>query len=212
MAACSSRAQVTNSVVFHAVSINQGFTTNNGTVTTFAPPKTEAANNAKLLGEIGKAMNVNGTGSFTAAAKLVLITANGGGTPIFAVIDGANFYDLSSNPGGSNIMNISIPLEIQVTSGTESDSTVQEKKTQRIPLTIIYDDTPDTGAGNVGNLMFNISGIVTVSETRTAPVNNVYTDTLKGKISMSGGGSSGGNPFVATATFVFGGSAKLLAL
>lgn len=202
LAACSARAQVTNHVTFSAVSVNQGAINDNGTNTTFAAPKVQGANNAKLLQEIGAALNV----SFT-APKLVLITGNGGAG--FAVIDGANFYDLSS--AGFNIMNISDPLNIQVKSGKQSDVGVQEKTTQKIPITIVYDDT-SSGTGN--QLAFTLSGIVTVTETRTTPAvgTGIYTDTESGKISgLTGGGTSKGNPFTATGSIEFSGSAKLVA-
>lgn len=202
LAACSARAQVTNRVVFHAVTVNQGSKTDNGTNTTYGHPKTMGANTAALLHEIGQA--IVGTNGFTAAAELVLITVTNG-TPIFAVIDGANFYDLSGN--GFDVMNIN-SLGVQVKTGTQSDaSSAPEKIAQSIAISIVYDDTPDNG--NNGNLIFTLNGLVNVSETRTTPVGGFFTDTLKGKFSGSGGGTSGGNPFVATGGFVFSGSDKL---
>lgn len=210
-AVSGARAQVTNAVTFSAVTFNQGptNTTSSGTTTNtvYGPTKTKTANTALLLQEIGKAINANGTGAFNTGAKLVLITGQNGAT--FAVIDGTNFYDLSSNAGGSNIMNVTMPINVQIRSGTDNNNTVQKKETDSLPVSIVYDDTfADTG--NQGNLIFTLDGLVTFSETATAPVNGTFTDTVKGKISsMTGGGTSGGIPFTATGTISFSGTAKL---
>lgn len=202
-AVSGARAQVTNAVTISVTTFNQGptNTTSNGTstTTTYGPTKTKAYNTAAVVEEIGKAIGV----TFT-SPKLVLITGNNGAT--FAVIDGANTYDLSSN--GVNVLNITFSIPAQIKSGSQV-STGQQKLTQSIPINIVYDDT----VSSTGNqLTFTLSGLVTFTETKTAPVSLTFTDTEKGKFTGSGGGTSQGNPFTATGTISFSGSAKLTVL
>jgi len=202
----SSQAQnaTTNSVVFNALTFTQSSTTNdNGTTTTIGPivkaPHTTVGANG-LLHEIGRAVSpVNG---LTTAAKLVLIAPQNG-QPIFAVIDGVNFYDLSDS--GFNIMSLSFPGNNRIKTGIQSDTTVQKSTTEMQLITLNYDDT-----GLVdGGLQFSLTGIGTVVQADTAPVNGAYVETLKAKItSMTGEGSSDG-PFVATGSVTISGKGNL---
>ena len=191
---------VTNLVTFSAVSISQGAPTTNGSVVTYTT-HTGHASNASLLSELsGPVLGA----TLSPSAKLVLITGNGA---TFAVIDGANFYDLSSltNTNGGSIMTLETG-DLKITSGTQSDATIEENKTQTQLISVSFDDT---GLGG-HNLTFNLTGLAVYSESRTTPVALKYTDTVKGKISsMTGTGSFDGSPFVATATISFSGKAAL---
>jgi len=204
-AAWSTRAQtVTNLVTFSVVTFSQGPTNDNGTVTTYGPTHTVSYNSDALIDELGTA--INGTNGFTAAAKLVLITVTNGTSFTFAVIDTTNTYDLSSSTG-LGIMDLN-PGNVQITSGSQSDTTVEQKETQSFTASVVYNDTPGNGFG--GTLRFTLRGLVIFKETKTAPVNGTYTDTMKGKISsMTGSGMSNGNPIAATGTISFSGSAEL---
>lgn len=195
---------VTNEVAFKAVSTSPVSTNDNSTTTTYIA-HTAAANNATLLAELGPVVISN---SFSASAKLVLVTGNND-MPFFAVIDGANFYNLSSNGvGGLNIMNMGFPNDVQVQSGSQSDSTSQKSITDTRQIIIGFDDTGITNGIYHGNLQFALSGIVTYTEMRSAiSTARTVTDVVKGKASsLTGVGSYAANPFVVTtATISFSG-------
>ena len=205
-AVTSSRAQnaTTNLVTFNALTFNQNPTTNdNGTTTTFGPIVKQShgtSGQTGLLHEIGRAVSpVNG---LTAAAKLVLIAPHNA-QPKFAVIDGANFYDLSDT--GSNIMSLSFPGNNRIKAGTQSDTTVQRSTTEVQLITINYDDTALVDGG----LQFTLTGVGTVIQSDTAPVNGTYIDTLNAKITPMVGEGSSGEPFVATGSVTISGKGPL---
>jgi hypothetical protein len=193
---------VTNVVTFDAVSIAQDAPTTNGSIVTFHT-KSGTANTASLLSELGQALIHT---NFSASAKLMLISGESE-IPFFAVIDGVNSYNLSSltNTDGTAIMSLS-GGDVQITSGTKSDQTIQQNRTQMQQITVSFDDS---GLG-ANDLTFNLTGMAVYTESRTTPVAGEYTDTVKGKISsMTGTGSYRGAPFVATGTISFSGKATL---
>lgn len=200
LAVSSAKAQsaTTNFVTFVATTYTQGPTNDSGTITTLGPTAKATHPTVQLLQEVGQ---VTGN-SFSASAKLALIASHDS-EPQFAVIDGANFVWVS------NIMSFSFG-DNRIKSGTQSDTTVQRSTTELQLITFNYDDT---GVG--GNLRFFLTGLGTIAESDTAPVNGTTTETLKGKItSMTGEGESIGNgqgdgPFVASGGMVVTGKGTL---
>lgn len=213
-AVCNTRAQssTTNAVTFSAVTYTQGATNDNGTITTYEKITKASHNTLMLLEEINKAVNTN---SFSKTAKLVLISSHGdgGGPPTFAVIDGANFYDLS--PSGYNIMALSQPGNNRIISGTQVDNSPEKKTTQMQLISVSYNDT-GSGTGTLpltgnGSLAFSLTGMGTILQSDTATNSSgIYTDMLKASIaSMTGEGTSGTNPFVATGVISASGKGPL---
>jgi hypothetical protein len=195
LAVCNVHAQITNIVTFSATTFTQGQTNDNGTITTLGPTATASRNTTQLLEELSPIL-APGTG-LSKAAKLVLITGHEGAN--FAVIDGANFYDLS--PSGLKIMGLSFPGENQITAGKQADDSPLKSTTQLQLITLTYDD---------GKLQFALQGLGTITQTDTTPVKGIYTETTKAKIAdMTGEGSSGSGPFVATGSLSISGKGEL---
>jgi hypothetical protein len=195
LAACGARAQITNNVVFQAVTVTQGTNGLKGTNTFFGPPKTASHNTANFLQEVGRAVLGEGN-HFSSAAKLVLINGNGSK---FAVIDGANFYDISSIMSADNQVSTN-----KVKSGTQNGNggsgtglafpTI--KKTELLVLN--YDDT-GTALGSSG-LQFTIVGIATSSTTDSTPNGvGIYTETFKATLKGMGSGVDQNGEFVVPA-------------
>lgn len=189
-AALNAGAQRTNEVTFSAEIHEQG--TNaivNGTNTVYAKPTVIMENNARLLQELGQA--VNPANGFSGAARLVLITNPG--VRQFAVIDGTNFYDISlimsvANSGyeiSSGKLNLNTGLAFPKTNALET-------------VELTYDDT-GTALGANG-LKFDLTGFASSSTTDTAPAGNgSYTETFKATIDpLLGNGSLAGTPFIMT--------------
>ena len=203
-AAVNAGAQTTNDFTFSAQIHEQGTNTIvNVTNTVYATPTVVMQNNAQLLEELGQA--VNPTNGFTAAAKLVLITVSNG-TPIFAVIDGMNFYS-----SVSNIMTITTPPGGTLESGTMNIVTGLASPTIKDLefVELSYDDT-GTALGTNG-LKFDYTGLASASTTDTAPAGNgSYTETFKATANdLVGDGSVAGRPFVGTAKVTVSGSGTI---
>lgn len=222
-AVCNARAQsaTTNAVTFTATTYQQGNITTNssGTEKIYVTTK-QVHNTAALLGQISAGiLGTNGVG-FSKAAKLVLIvshgTNNNNNVPTFAVIDGTNFYDLSSNTnGGYNIMNMGSGDD-QTTSGTEGINSPEKKTTQVQLLYVNFNNTGTGTAGNLplsgdGSLFFNITGLGTINQSDTATNSaGIYTETLKASITgMTGQGGGGDQGFVVSAMMSVSGKGLL---
>jgi len=191
----TAQASTTNIVTFAATTFSEGTTnSSNGTNTAFAATITKSHNTAEIIHELGNAT----TNSFSSAAKLVLITGND--RPQFAVIDGANVVDVSG------IVSIQTPGDNRIQSGIKNGQTELAFPTLK-ELQIIELDFDDTSYPNGSHLNFFLIGLANVTTTDTTPsATGVYTETFKGKItSMTGEGSSGGNPFVATGSVTVSG-------
>lgn len=194
-------AQGTNNVTFSAEIHEQG--TNaviNGTNTVYAKPTVVMENNALLLKELGQA--VNPTNGFSGAARLVLITSPG--VRQFAVIDGANYYDISAIMSVTN-------SGYEITSGKLNENTgLAFPKTNALEVVeLTYDDT-GTALGTNG-LKFDLTGFASSSTTDTVPAGNgSYTETFQATIDpLLGDGSLAGIPFIATAKMSASGSGKI---
>ncbi len=116
--ATPARAQlVTNSVKLNILFIPQGPTaTVDGTNTLYPPVKTSSHNADWFLQEIGAALHARQGANLSSEAKLVILTG-ANQTPLFAVIDGSNFYGLT------NMMQLFMPLLTTVRSGTQNGGT-----------------------------------------------------------------------------------------
>lgn len=195
LAVSSARAQssITNLVTFNVLTYTELGTTTNGSTITYNVAKAPHSSTQLLHEELGPLLNTNG---LSAAAKVVLITGNAGAG--FAVIDGTNFYDLSS----SNIMTLSIGNN-KIRAGTQSDASPERKTVDMQVLTVQYDDTSIGGS-----LKFSLQGLASIAQTDTTPVNGTYTETVKAKATLAGEGSSP-NLFVATAVMNVSGHGTL---
>jgi hypothetical protein len=195
MCAGNVRADVLQIVTISVTTFTQSSTNDNGTNTTFAPPKSKSHNTAEILKALaqdeyaaGNYLNTN----FPAGAKLAA------GNDSFLVVNGTNilvdvsdilkFQDIGDN--------------VEIVSGKQSDLTGLANPTvKRLHLGQITFD--DTGINGGTNLKFFIAGLVSDSETDTVPdVNGVYTVTKTGKITngIGQGTDSDGTPFVLTGT------------
>jgi hypothetical protein len=204
LAVSSARAQsaVTNSATLSFLQYLEANPTTNGSTITYKVVK-EPHTSAQLIQDELAPLITNITHvAISSAAKLVLLTGNNGAT--FGIVDGANFYDLSTN--GYGVMTFDFPggNNVKVKSGTESDITTQKNTTQTQVIKITFDDT---GIG--GGLTFSLQGVATITETATAVVSGTYTDTVKAKATLAGNGYQSGFPFVVTSTMSISGSGKL---
>jgi hypothetical protein len=204
-AVCNAHAQTTNIVTFSATETSQGtISTTQGTNTSFALAKASGVSTADVIEELGLAT----TNNFSKAAKLVIISGND--APTFAVIDGANFVDVSA------IMNLSFPSENNVQSGIEnggpkgSGGTGLAFKTLK-QLQILELDFNDIDIGQGHDIQFSLRGLATATTTDTVPSSaGVYTETFSAKItSMTGDGTKDGVPFVATGSLSASGKGVL---
>jgi hypothetical protein len=193
LAARTASAGITNIVTFKATTFEESTVTSDGTSTTFGAVKTSSHDTAQLIGQLGSDTSNN----FSSAAKLALIDNT------FVVIDGTNIVDVSA------IVSISFGNN-SIKSGKKNDSTglasPSLKELQVVTLT--FDDTnPSIG----GDLQFSLQGIANATEADTTPSGGVYTESLKAKVtSMTGEGSSGGKPFVATGSLSVSGRGSLV--
>lgn len=208
-AVCGARAQslTTNAVTLSVLQYSQDAPTTNGSTITYHVTKAPH-NSAQLVQqELGPLL----TGSnLTSAAKLVMIINNtSNSVPTFAVIDGTNFYDLSTN--GDSVMTLGFPGQNRITSGTQINNSTQQNRTQMQLISVSYDDTGLTNGANHGTLKFTLEGLATIIETDTAETGGFFTATVKAKATLAGEGASGGNqdPFVMTATMSVSGSGKV---
>jgi len=188
LAASSARATVTNTIVFSATTFSQSPTnSSNGTNTSFGKIASSSHNTAQLISELGKAT----ANSFSSSAKLVLITGNGGPSG-FRVIDGTNIVDVS------DFMNVNTGNN-DIVGGIENGNTglAFPTTTEDQIVTLQFDDT---GVRGGAGLQFSLRGLATITSTDGVPDSGgTYTQTFKVSIiDMTGEGSSGSVPFVAT--------------
>lgn len=207
-AVCNAHAQLTNNVTFSLTMTTNAPGVTNGDKTTYTT-KSSSLNNASLLQEIGKALNVdtNITGTnitLTSAAKLVLVTGQGAD---FGVIDGTNAYPLTS------IMTINSTNQ-GVESGTVSTNANGLPRSTRQTMLIVlnYDDTSIlTNAGE--GLQFSLTGLVNVSTTDSGlTTTDTYTEQQSAKFAGAGEGQKGGTngtPFICTGTVMVTGKGEL---
>jgi hypothetical protein len=198
------RAQlVTNSVTLNIVFIPQGPTNIvDGTNSLFVPAKTVSHNAAWFLEEIGAALHVSQGANLTSDAKLVLLTGGKTG-PLFAVIDGTNFYGLT------NIMALLLPVPETVVSGTKNgDTQLAFPRLKTVQLVQLgYHDVAILGDSG---LQFFLQGLMTTTITDTAPAagSGIYSETVSGRVINLA--NSVNNQFYATGTMSFSGKGNLV--
>ncbi len=200
LAVSSARAQsITNTATFTAVAYEPGTTTTNNDGTITYTMNKVMYNTAALLAEINSAITTN---KFSKAAKLVLIVTDDNlSTPSYAVVDGTNFYNLSSiiEPGAG----------VAIKSGTEGDAIPERKLTEVDRFQINYDDTAHFTNANQG-LEFTLDGFGTFTRSDTA-TNRAgdYSETYKASVtSLTGEGHAGTNYFFMTGMLSVSGNAK----
>lgn len=201
------RAQlVTNSVTLNILFIPQGPTNIvDGTNNLYVAAKTSSHNAAWFVQEIGTALHAEQGANLSTAAKLVLLTGGKQG-PLFAIIDGTNFYALT------NIMGLILPLRTTVVSGTENGETglgLPSFKTVEMAQ-IGFNDVSILGDSGV---QFILQGLITTTVHDTAPAagTGIYTETVKGEvIDLVGGITQSNSIFYATGTMSFSGKGNLM--
>lgn len=207
IAVTGARAQfVTNSVTLNILFIPQGpINAVDGTNNFYAPAKTSSHNAAWFLQEIGVALHAKEGATLSSAAKLVLLTSPKQ-SPLFAVIDGANFYGLT------NIMELIMPLQTTVVSGTQnSDTGLASPSLKTVEMVQLgYNDV--SILGDIG-CQFILQGLITSSVTDTAPAagTGIYTETVSAKlIDLAGGITQSNNIFYAMGTMSYSGRGELV--
>ena len=201
------RAQlVTNSVTLNIVFIPQGPTNIvDGTNNLFVPAKTISHNAAWFLGEIGTALHASQGANLTSDANLVLLTGLKTG-PLFAVIDGTNFYGLT------NMMGLILPLRETVVSGTQNSATgLAFPKLKTVEMAQIgFNDVSVFGGDG---LQFIIQGLITTTVSDTAPAagTGIYTESVSGRvIDLVGNITQSNSLFYGTGTMSFSGKGNLV--
>lgn len=201
------RAQlVTNSVTLNILFIPQGPTNVvDGTNNFYAPEKTSSHNAAWFVHEIGTALHAEQGANLSSAAKLVLLTG-GKQSPLFAIVDGTNFYALT------NIMGLLLPLRTTVLSGTQNGGTELSFPSLRTVemAQIGFNDVSILGDDGV---QFIIQGLITTTVRDTAPAagTGIYSETVKGEvIDLVGSITQSNNNFYATGTMSFSGKGNLV--
>lgn len=205
--ATPARAQlVTNSVKLNILFIPQGPTaTVDGTNTLYPPVKTSSHNADWFLQEIGAALHARQGANLSSEAKLVILTG-ANQTPLFAVIDGSNFYGLT------NMMQLFMPLLTTVRSGTQNGGTdlaFPKLKTVQMEQ-LVYNDVSILGDDG---LQFILQGIETISVSDTAPAadTGAYSETISAKIiNLTGGVTQSNAIFYATGMMSFSGKGTLV--
>lgn len=168
---------VTNSVNINILLIPQGATnTVDVTNTLYVPEKSISLNTAGFLREIGRALATNKGVELSRAAKLVLLT-DGNEAPLFAVVDGANFYGLT------NTMML-IPLfTTTFRAGTQNGGTGLAFPTMKTVqmAQLAYSDTSIVGGSG---LQFVLQGLEIKSITDKTPESGTgtYSETSRGTV------------------------------
>jgi hypothetical protein len=203
----AARAQlVTNSVTLNILFIPQGPTNIvDGTNSFFVPEKSTSHNAAWFLEEIGTALHASQGATLSSAAKLVLLTGGNKG-PLFAVIDGTNFYGLT------NLMGLILPLPTTVVSGMQNgDTGLAFPRLKNVKMAQIgFNDVSILG-GN--GLQFILQGLLTSTVTDTAPAagTGIYTESVSGNIiDLVGNVTQSNNLFYATGTVSYSGKGTLV--
>jgi hypothetical protein len=176
-----------------------------GTNTSYTLNKPFGLKTADIISELGLATAHN----FSTTAKLVIINSTVG-NPTFAVIDGGNFVDVSGimslNPAGSN------PVQSGIQNGGPQGSGGTGLAFPTLKQMLLVElDFNDVGMGQSSDFNFSLRGIASGTTTDTKPsASGIYTETMSVKISnMSGDGSQGGIPFVATGIMTASGKGNL---
>jgi hypothetical protein len=208
LAVGSARAQqVTNGVTLSFLFIPQGPTNSvDGTNTFYAPAKTLSYNSPRFLEELSNVLHAQQGVNLTSAAKLVLLTG-GNQPPLFAVVDGTNFYSLA------HIMMLNFPLQTAVTTGTQNAGTrLAFPAIKAITMVqVVYNDSPILGSD--AGLAFILQGIQSSSTTDTVPAagTEVYTETFSARLSNLAGEVTQSNvSFYATGTMSASGKGTLV--
>jgi hypothetical protein len=201
------RAQlVTNSVTINILFIPQGPTNIvDGTNNFYAPAKTSSHNAAWFVHEIGTALHAEQGANLSSAAKLVLLTGSKQG-PLFAIIDGTNFYGLT------NIMGLLLPLRTTVVSGIQNGNTdLSFPSLRTVEMAQIgFNDVSILGDNG---LQFILQGLITtkVTDTQPAAATGNYTESVSGEvIDLVGGITQSNNIFYATGKMSFSGKGNLV--
>ncbi len=201
------RAQlVTNSVTLNILFIPQGPTNVvDGTNNFYVPAKSSSHNAAWFLREIGTALHASQGANLSSDAKLVLLTGSKQG-PLFAIIDGTNFYGLT------NIMGLLLPLRTTVLSGTQNGGTgLSFPNLKTVEMAQIgFNDVSILGDSG---LQFILQGLITTKVTDTAPAagTGIYAEAVKGQVfNLAGGITQSNNIFYATGTMSFSGKGNLV--
>lgn len=178
MAVTSAHAQwVTNSVKIDILLIPQGATnTVDDTNTLWVPEKSTSLNTAGFVHEIGRALATNKGVELTSAAKLVMLT-DGNKAPLFAVVDGGNFYGLT------NMMVLTPVFDTTFRAGTQNGGTglaFPTMKTVQMEQLSFSDVSIVGGSG----LQFVLQGLEIDSTTDTVPDSETgaYTETSRGTV------------------------------
>lgn len=175
----SAHAQwVTNAVNINILLIPQGATnTVDGTNTLYVPEKSSSLNTAGFVHEIGRALSTNQGVELSSSAKLVLLT-DGSKAPLFAVIDGTNFFGLT------NMMELTPVFLTTFRAGTQNGGTglaFPTLKTVQIEQLAFSDISLVGGSG----MQFVLQGLEIKSITDSVPASGtgVYTETTRGTVS-----------------------------
>jgi hypothetical protein len=206
-------AQVTNTLTITSTASVQNInTTDNGTVSTTPAPTKYSVDTKQILTALALAENLEGTypagTTFPSGAKLVVVIANGSGTPPdFQVLDKTNhlLVDVSDIISAQTTGNFGS----DVFSGKQNDTTGLANPTQTDLqiFSIFYDDTAVPGSKNI---QLYLTGLMTNVTTDSVPnkTTGAFTETQSHKMTTSAGdGNYNGNPLVVTGSVTATGKA-----